>query len=98
MRESFLPTSMTKLGYLHQLKQVRFYTKHEPIQFHKLKVKTTEKKDPMKDLSPEEIVEIKQRITKQGQQLYSFGFAIIGGGFGAFLLGFYLLGSPAKRQ
>jgi hypothetical protein len=89
---------MSKLGSLYrQYKQARHYS-HQHIEFRKLKVERKEKKDPMKDLSPEEIVEIKQRITKQGQQLYSFGFAIIGGGFGAFLLGVYLLGSPAKRN
>jgi hypothetical protein len=55
-------------------------------------------RDPMKNLSEEEVKEIKQRIRREGEKMYSIGFAIIGGGFGALLLSFYIFGSPNKSH
>ncbi len=58
----------------------------------------TPEKDPMRNLSEEQVKEIKERIKREGEQMYSIGFAIIGGGFGALLLSYFLLGSPNKKR
>jgi hypothetical protein len=55
-------------------------------------------KDPMKRFSEKEVAEIKERIRKEGQQMYSIGFAIIGGGFGALMLLLLVKGSPSSNK